>query len=199
MPASLLWYRTLRGIEMNKLMRKLRQDHQGLRKILALLNHKLQELEKGIPPNYSLIEDAINYIENYAGSYHHPTEDVIYQYVIEHGMDDQGHFAGIIAEHKKFAELTLALKDSLQAILMDIIIPREEFTGHLRDYIQAEQSHLDKEDKLIFPLLDNLLSEENWLQITVNKPVPVADPLFGEQVQMKFQELYQRLTEMDDN
>lgn len=184
---------------MNKLMGKLHQDHHSLRKILALLKHKLQRLESGIPLNYSLIEDAINYIESYAGSYHHPTEDIICQYVIAHGMDDRGHCAAIIEEHKKFAELTQALKASLQAILMDIIVPREEFTGHLRDYIQAELSHLDKEDNLIFPLLDKLLSEKDWLQITLNRPVPIEDPLFGEQVQAEFQELYQRLTEMDDN
>lgn len=183
---------------MHKLMRTLRQDHLGLRKLLALLAHKLQRLQQGIPPNYALIEDAINYIENHVSRYHHPTEDVLYRYAIEHGLDEHKHFATIMAEHKTLIEQTQTVKSSLQSILMDIIIPREEFIGQLKDYIQAEQSHMDKEDSLIFPLLDKLLHEDDWLKITNRLPEQLEDPLFGKGVQQEFQNLYKRLAEIED-
>lgn len=184
---------------MNKLMKRLGQEHSGLRKLLALLNHKLQRLENGIPPDFSLIEDAIDYIEEYTGRYHHPVEDIICQYAVEHHLDDQGHFAKVTEEHKELAELTLEVKSSLHAILMDIIVSREEFIGHLRNYIQAEQSHLDHEDRVIFPLLDNLLNDQDWSRIINDNPQQIEDPLFGNRVQVEFQDLYQRLTEMDNS
>lgn len=184
---------------MHALIKELRQEHQGHRQLLALLKRKLAKLEQGMPPNYGLIEDTINYIGDYAGRYHHPKEDIVYQYIIKKGLDFHGDFDKVVKEHNRFDQLTSPLSKSLQSILLDIIVPRETFIVQLSDFILAEQSHLDSEDNHIFPLIETLLAEDDWLLITAALPVKNEDPLFGEKVHNEYLDLYHRLSNIEPN
>lgn len=178
-------------------MSELRQDHKGLHQLIALLRTKLEKLNQGKTPDFSLMEDAINYIENYAGVYHHPKEDVIYNYIIEGQLDQQGLFAEIVHEHKTFVQITNRLKEAIQSILMDHIVPRDLFIEQLAEFVQAEQNHLEREDSVIFPLIESLMTDKDWATITQSIPAKIEDPLFGEQVKAEYNELYRRLLEAE--
>ena len=126
----------------------LKRDHKGLCQLLTLLQTKLTMIEQELPANYNLISDAINYIESYVRRYHHPKEDIIYHYIIDQQLDMEGHFIESCQEHQQFEPITKKLKASLQSILLDVVIPREIFIGHLRAFIDAEQSHVKNEDEI---------------------------------------------------
>lgn len=178
-------------------MRGLRQDHQGLRQLIALLQRKLEVLNQGKMPNCNLMIDVIDYIENYAGHYHHPKEDIIYNYIIKLELDNKWQFLEIIQQHKQFKEITNRLQIAIQNILLDTIVPQETFIRQLTDFIEAEQNHLDSEDKIIFPLIESLLTDEDWSVISRSIPAQVEEPLFGMQIHGEYQDLYQRLTETE--
>lgn len=178
---------------MNQLMKGLRLEHKGLSQLLDLLQTKLQMLEQDIAPKYSLMEDTIDYIESYIELYHHPKEDIIYHYVIDHGLDANEHFANIVKEHKTIEHTTKQLKATLKSILLDIIVPKETTIEQLRAFIQIEQSHMEQEENLIFPLAETLLEEKDWALIAQSVPTQTEDPLFGERVRAEYEELYLRL------
>lgn len=171
---------------MNKLMSELKQEHKGLHRLIALLQIKLDKLNQGKKPDFNLMEDAINYIKNFADAYHHPKEDVIYHYIIDHQLDKQGLFAAIINEHKAFVQNTKNLKQAIQAILMDHVVPRDLFIDQLAGFIHAERSHLKQEDTIIFPLVESSLTEQDWDIIEHSIPAKVEDPLFGAQVKSEY-------------
>jgi hemerythrin-like domain-containing protein len=175
-------------------MAGLRQEHKGLNQLIALLQSKLEELNQGHSPNFNLMEDVINYIENYANAYHHPKEDVIYHYIIEQQLDEKGLFSAIVQEHKKFVQITSHLRQSIQSILMDTIVPRDKFIVQLDEFIREEQSHIENEENIIFPLAESLLTEQDWIVISQSIPDIIEDPLFGRQVKAEYKELYKRLT-----
>jgi len=180
-------------------MKSLQVEHRGLRQLLALLQCKLQRLEQGDSPDFNLIEDTINYIENYLERYHHPKEDIIYQYIIKHNLDSQGKFAKAVKEHSTFKQLTQPLRTTLQSILLDIIIPNEVSAHQLKTFIEAQQSHVDYEDNYIFPLIEQSLSDKQWAEISLLIPKQEADPLFGEHVHAEYNALYLRLRDMETN
>lgn len=180
---------------MNQLMKDLTRDHKGLCQLLELLQTKLTMIEQGLPPDYTLISDAINYIESYVRRYHHPKEDIIYHYIIEQQLDDKEHFIQSCQEHQQFEPITEKLKASLQSILLDVVVSKETFISHLNAFIDAERSHVQNEEKLIFPLIEKLLTQDDWQEILPNIPIQEDDPLFGKNVLSEYHDLYVRLNE----
>jgi len=180
-------------------MRELRQEHKALRQLILLLQRKLNMLENDIPLNYRLIEDVINYIEDFANAYHHPKEDVIYHYIIDHNLDDRGQFHKILQEHKTLLPLTQSIKATLHSILLDIIVSRETFISELSTFIEAQKAHLDSEDQCVFPLIEPLLNEKDWVIILQNLPEKVEDPIFGKEIHSSYQDLYNRLQIVEEN
>ena len=180
---------------MNEVMKVLRLEHRGLGQLLGLLQNKLRRLEQGILPNFNLLDDVIRYIESYATLYHHPKEDVIYRYIIERQLDDKGQFIDIMQEHHTLAQNTHNLQEALDAILHDTIVSRDELITLLRQFIEAEIHHLNTEDTVVFPLIEELLTDEDWVTITPLIPTQKDDPLFGKKVKEEYRDLYNRLLE----
>ena len=180
---------------MNEIMKGLRLEHRGLGQLLGLLQNKLGRLEQGIPPNFNLLDDVIRYIENYAIVYHHPKEDIIFRYIIDRQLDDKGQFIHIMQEHDTLAQNAHNLKEALDAILRDTIVSRDKLTTLLRQFIDAKVSHLNSEETVIYPLIEELLAEEDWVTITPLIPTQKDDPLFGKKVKEEDRDLYNRLVE----
>ena len=152
-------------------------------------------LKEGKPPNFNLIDDVIRYIENHANVYHHPKEDVIYQYIIDQKLDVTGEFSKVIQEHHTLAQNTQDLKEALDAILLDIIVPKDNLIDLLDRFIEAEINHLNNEETVLFPLIEEMLGDEDWLIIGASVPAQRDDPVFGKQVKKEYQELCDRLSE----
>lgn len=182
---------------MHRLMRELRQEHMGFHQLIALLSAKLSKLNQGIQPDFNVMEDALDYIDDYTCVYHHPKEDIIYNYIVDHQLDNQGLFAAIIQEHDKFPMLISHLKQAIQSILNDTIVPRDVFISQLTEFIIAQRNHLEHEDKIIYPLVDSLLTEQDWQAISATLPPQGDDPLFGKRETTKYKELYRRLIEAE--
>ena len=61
------------------------KDHEQVELLLNVLTEQLAELEseqQGV--NFKLMDDIVNYLRNYIDRYHHPKEDLIYAYYLEH-------------------------------------------------------------------------------------------------------------------
>jgi hemerythrin-like domain-containing protein len=180
---------------MNELMNGLRLEHRGLGQLLGLLQNKLRRLERGILPNFNLLADAIHYIENYATLYHHPKEDVIYRYMIDRQLDDKGQVMNVMQEHSALAQNTQNLKEAVDAILSDTVVSRDKLVALLRKFIGAEMGHLKSEETVVFPLVEKLLTDEDWKKITPLIATPKDDPLFGKKITEEYRDLYNRLLE----
>ena len=180
---------------MNELMKGLQREHKGHKQLLTLLEGKLARLKQNIPLDFNLLNDAIDYIENYAGRYHHPKEDIIYHYMVDNQLDPKKYFTKIIEEHTRLEQITTQLKTSLQSILLDAITSTSSFMLELEEFIRVHQQHLHQEDTIIFPQIEHNLTENDWNKILPQMPNQEDDPLFGTQVQAEYLELYHRLSQ----
>ena len=182
-------------VTMHELMKGLQREHKGHKQLLTLLEGKLERLKQNIPLDFNLLNDAVNYIENYAGRYHHPKEDIIYHYMVDNQLDPHKDFAKIIEEHTKLEQISSQLLTSLQGILLDAITSTSRFILELEEFIQVHKQHLHKEDTVIFPQIEQNLTGDDWQKILPQLPNQEDDPLFGTKVQAEYLELYHRLTE----
>ena len=120
---------------MSQLISSLYLEHKGLKKLLSLLQQKSDNLAQEKPIDFNLIEDVVMYIENFVDSYHHPKEDVIYQYIIDNNLDDSNEFQTKLNDHDDIKELTQHLKQVLHSISLDVIVSKESLNSQLKNFI----------------------------------------------------------------
>lgn len=177
---------------MAEIMAQLHQDHINLSRLLGVLSSKLDRLKEGERPDYQLMLDAIRYIVDYADAYHHPLEDVIYHYASDHFPENQALLTEVEQEHHQIRQASEAFQTLTENILMDAIVPMEEYTRHLEAFIHQQTVHLNREEGRIFPVLNQMMAENDWNAVmqTISHR---EDPLFGDHVAEEYKRLYQAL------
>ncbi|GGK60962.1 hemerythrin domain-containing protein [Amphritea balenae] len=172
---------------------ELHQDHLNLNKLLAVLGNKLDQLKQGEMPNFVLLGDAVDYISNYADAYHHPREDKLYSYFKETDCPELVEAIELCsAEHKNLKRLSDELIESVDSILHDSVVPMDQFTARLEHFLEHQIEHLNLEEGTLFPLLDEIATEQQWQE--VEKLLPkMDDPLFSEKQKQRYIGLYTEL------
>jgi len=173
---------------------ELHQDHINLTRLLDILERKVARLRDGVHPDFSLMADVVSYVGDYADQYHHPHEDIMYEFFRGRDAELDQRLSACEQEHQTLKQLSGTLSESIEAILNDAVVPMDRFTDQLDAFVSAEKRHLDFEEGEIFPRLDALASEADWQQLEQQIPRP-ADPLFGEHQAEQYRELYRALLE----
>ncbi|AMG31066.1 hypothetical protein AL542_12350 [Grimontia hollisae] len=169
------------------LVASIRRDHRNISQLLKLLSRKLRAIQQEKPVNYGLIKDTVLYLQEHAEKYHHPKEDLIYHYYLQHYPDAEG-VARLDDEHQALSDLTAEFADTVEMILMDAVIPLDLFVEKLNRFVGCQKAHLDLEEKTILPVLEQTLTTGDWTYLQ-SQWEEEADPLFGEQVADRFKEL----------
>ena len=172
---------------------ELHQDHVNLNKLLAVLQNKLERLKHGEMPNFILLADAVDYISNYADAYHHPREDEMYAYFSDAGEPElKEAIAQCCEDHRTLKQYSTELLEAVDCILNDAVVPMDQFVAKLEAFLDHQIDHLNLEEGTIFPLLDDMTTDEQWCELEQKLP-KMDDPLFGEQQKERYIELYTEL------
>ncbi|WP_448549347.1 hemerythrin domain-containing protein [Thalassotalea fusca] len=182
---------------MSKLISVLYQEHKGLKRLLSLMKENLVRLQREESIDHSLLEDSVHYIEVYVDSYHHPKEDVFYQYIIDHKLDSNRVFQHKLDDHDDIKKITQDLKQVLHSINLDIIVSRSSLINELEAFIHVSNNHLNDEEHNTFPLVEKLLTEEDWHNVALLMPEYCEDPLFGRNLKEDYLDLSHRLASFE--
>lgn len=181
---------------MTAIMSQLHQDHLNLSRLLDLLKEKSDRLQAGERPDYRLMLDVVNYIVDYADQHHHPLEDQIYTYAASHYPENAARLDAVGQEHRRIGEQTSAFQELLGSILQDTVVPMSQFQQQLDDFIQQQSRHLNQEEGVIFPLLEQVLQPADW-EVLEQQLLSRPDPLFGDQIADEYRHLYKSLLQQD--
>lgn len=182
---------------MKHLIESLHEDHRNLSKLLRLLETSLLALQSNHDPDYSLMVDIIEYICSYPDVFHHPREDLLYQRAMERDSSIRGEIEPVLQQHTALNKSTHSLLDSLNAVLNDTLVNKAQLKADLHDFIDFQREHILLEESKIFPHIERLLTSDDIKWLDEQHP-PAADPLFGEQVEKRFQQLYKRILDFSD-
>ena len=179
---------------MNDLMQALHADHVNFSRLLNILTENLQILRDCGRPDYTVMLDIIEYLEDYADLYHHPKEDAIYEICLERNPEAQAVITELMQQHHSLKQSTSSLRKTLEGLLHDAVIPKTRFIIQLADFIERQTMHLDAEEANILPFLNLQLTAQDWVRIEALIPAR-ADPLFGGAQARRYDALYERIAE----
>ncbi|MFR9721512.1 hemerythrin domain-containing protein [Aeromonas diversa] len=176
------------------MLSSLHQEHVNIAKLLALLKRKLLAIRAEEKVSYRLIRDVVDYLGEVADKRHHPKEDMIYDYYLRYRVVDGDMGNRLHEEHQKLIDSGRELKEMVEMILLDAVIPLEQFTAKLEQFITLQENHMNYEERVVFPLLRESLTEDDWRHLEQSWLVHAqADPLFGPEVAQHFHDLAERL------
>lgn len=181
----------IRRVIMHRIMAELHQDHMHLLRLLKMLVRHVHVLQNDGDPDFVMMIDIVEYIRNYSDYHHHPKEDRVYR-VFKANYGRATHIVdGLLNEHQQIPKVTIAFQQLLDGALNgSIIINRNELSERITNFIDIQMNHLNIEEEKLFPLINETLQESDWVEIEAQMKVK-DDPLFGSQVEDRYEDLHQ--------
>jgi hemerythrin-like domain-containing protein len=179
---------------MNLLLDRLAEDHRRLTHVMVLLEGLLDRFSEGVEPDYELMCELMEYLIDYADQVHHPSEDLIFERVLAMPGQDHEVLRRLLHQHEALAQLNRRFKESLEGIVHEEVLPRDEVEIQGRQLLAALRDHMRLEDEDAFPLAAELLSDADWMELAAAAP-SAQDPVFGQADPERFRSLYGQLQE----
>ena len=132
------------------------EEHRLIKRWLAVIPKLLKKLNLADSGDSQIVTQGIDFIRSYADRLHHGKEEEILFASFDTSADI---FQVIYADHRRARELTKAMV----AALADGDSSR--LAEHLLDYATLLIEHIDKENGVLFPWLNNQLSEARWREL----------------------------------
>ncbi len=177
---------------MEPILDQLHSDHINFAKLLAFLDKQQRLLQGNKDPDLDSIYDAIRYMKEYPDQVHHPLENAVFKYFLEHYEEAHDDVTRLLHEHDEMPLLTNQLLYILNAAISGVPQEKQKLNDCLKEYISIQKKHMDDEEENIYPILNSKLTKADWDRISSDL-VTVSDPLFGKQVKKPYQELLQQL------
>lgn len=179
---------------MHRLLQELHQDHINLSRVLRLLETQLDLIQAGDHVDVHVLGEIIDYVQSYPDLIHHPREDVIFAVYRERASTHLDVIDRLLDEHRTLIASTTHLKISLDQWRSDSPVPREHIVALISDYLRMQWDHLNLEEGSIYGPLEQGLDAGDWVRIEAALPHG-TDPLFGDLVRQRYQNLYERVLE----
>jgi hemerythrin-like domain-containing protein len=150
---------------MADVLAKLDRDHEDFRLLLGILERQLEYLRNGADADLDLIEDVVECCESYTDCAHHPTESMVSEALAHVGAPLPEVSRELHEVHTRIHHLTHGLLSLVQATLQDAIRPRTAFTRVGEQLVSAYRSHIQLEERCVFPAARNALTRREWSRI----------------------------------
>ena len=181
---------------MSQMLRRLRQDHANLQKLLFILERQIAAFDRREGPDWDIIEGAIDYLLTYPDLRHHPTEDRILRRLQAKDPSAAAPFRDLDAGHREQSAALRRIAAATRQVLQDASMAREGYVGLLFDFVAALSDHIRKEEAGFFPAAERTLDAADWAELEREEP-DISDPLAGDLVERRFAVLRRNLDSWD--
>lgn len=168
----------------------LHAEHRYMATLLKLADDQLESLSAGeTRVDSRVLYESLHYMTHYPDAFHHPREDLVYQRAGELDKSIADDVDTLQREHDYLAEQGAK---SLQKVVswQEGELALAEAVESAREYIDAVYRHMNAEEKLVFPQIEKLLSEEDWHELEQEDLLtPVADPVFGPKIGRQYRNI----------
>ena len=171
---------------MAEVIRRLREEHRNITRLLDVLEHELGTFDATKQPDYDVLVSIANYFTGFPDRCHHPKEDLIFQRLREIDPAAAASIGNLESEHEKIATLALHFREAVHNVLREAEIPRSAFDAVVRHFIRDQRDHLQMEEERFFPLALTALTAEDWAEID-EKVSSEDDPLFSKEAAQEFE------------
>ena len=170
-------------------VRKLREEHANLAKLLDVLERQLVVLDDGGTPDYGIIQSILDYFLSYPDMCHHPKEDLVFRKLRERDAAAAAIVGDILADHEGLAAVVRNfVSTAVHRMRDDDELPGEWLAIMAREFLHSYRYHIEEEETHFFPVALKHLTPEDWADID-SQLVDHDDPLFGDRVERRYEAL----------
>lgn len=145
----------------------LRAEHRVLSTLLDCLHAVVLELREHRRLEFGTAHELVDMLDEFAERFHHGKEErLLFGVVAAYGLPREAGALSVMAEEHDLGRLAFArMRDALTAASSGAPRALPAFERAAEDYLSMLRSHLLKEDRVIFPLVDALLTEDTRLKL----------------------------------
>ncbi|MFQ5838068.1 MAG: hemerythrin domain-containing protein [Thermoplasmata archaeon] len=132
----------------------LREEHRVIERALDALEKAAERMESGQEVSQEVLKDIVSFARGFADRcHHHKEEGVLFPYLEERGLPrDLGPIGVMLAEHDEGRAHVKAMSEAIAESRP------KEFVAHAQGYIQLLRDHIAKEDDVLFPMAEQMMS-----------------------------------------
>jgi len=147
----------------------LRNEHGLIRQYLDNLQLAVEKLEEDKRPPREFFEQAVDFARNFSDSFHHLKEEHVMFVRLAQRKDGQldGEIDALRHQHEGARDYIAAIAASIDGYAEGQPIPTSRILENTAAYIALLRNHIHKEDHVFFPLVEELLTEEEQAQLKV--------------------------------
>ena len=175
---------------------ELEHEHRIIQQVVGGMAVLIEKLESGKGIDAAVLTDLFEFMQTFGDRCHHGKEEIyLFKLLEKKGVPVSGcPLAVLLHEHEKGRNLLADLKLTSETYIRTPGAGREALIGTLRRLIELYPSHIWKEDYLLFPMADKLLSDTEQEELSARFEQHESE--IGIDVHHGFEQLAGRLLEM---
>jgi hemerythrin-like domain-containing protein len=140
----------------------LKDEHTLILEALDAIERKLSALEAGAAADRAYFEKAVQFLRTFADQCHHGKEEnLLFKAMVDRGFPRQaGPIAVMLYEHDTGRSFIRGIADGAAALGTDPGAA-QRLLENARGYIELLRAHINKENSILFPMADNVLTAED--------------------------------------
>lgn len=133
----------------------LSNEHQNILKVIDIMLDECDQIEKGKAVSTEFFRNVLHFIKHYADGYHHAKEETILFKVMLKNMEHMhcNPIPVMLMEHDAGREYVQGMEKALEDG------NTEELLESTRGYGYLLQSHIQKEDNILYPMAEQVLDD----------------------------------------
>ncbi|HOB99834.1 MAG TPA: hemerythrin domain-containing protein [Verrucomicrobiota bacterium] len=143
-------------------------EHRLIENVVKALGRVAIDVGKGRPVDASMLSTAVEFLRLYADTLHHGKEETFFfPVLVKRGVPAKGcPIEGLNHEHEKGRVLVQALAEHTSAYQRGQPEAPEALRQTLRGLLDLYQSHIWKEDAMVFPMADRILTADDQQELS---------------------------------
>jgi len=144
---------------------ELKNEHRVIERMLGIVSRACDRLDAGQEVDPELFIGAADFFRNFADRCHHSKEEkLLFGKMMARGMSGEtGPIAVMLREHEDGRAHVRRMAE-LSGKRLDRRV-RKELIEHARGYVELLSAHIHKEDDILYPMADQLLSEADQREL----------------------------------
>ncbi len=147
----------------------LMNEHRAVERVLRVLERAADRLDAGEPVPAQIFEDSLDFLRNFADRCHHGKEETaLFPAMATAGVPvERGPIGVMLAEHEEGRGYIRAMGEALEAYKRGEQPARKPLAENARAYASLLAQHIQKEDNILFPMANQVLSDPEQQRLIV--------------------------------
>lgn len=171
-------------------------EHQAIQQMLEILVTAAERFQAGELDDPSIFEKAVDFLRGFADRCHHGKEERhLFAKLVEKGVPKNGGPVGVmLMEHEVGRSHIRGMAEAAEKLRAGDKSAEKKLVEHALAYADLLSNHIQKENNILFPLADRILTpeEESELEKTFDQ---VEAEEMGEGTHEHYHEILEELRE----